>query len=225
MKILNSDKKIWRIIRRLLNLRDLKCTYWNDDAGNIFTFLPHFFSDKKKICYRGCWQNEAYFKIIEQDIRNDFTFILPLKDQNIELAAYILNTNSVSIHVRRGDYLQEPLLAGICEEEYYNKAIVCMNNLVLNAQYIVFSNDIHWCKQHLKFSNARYVDWNRGLDSYVDMQLMSLCKHNIIANSTFSWWGAWLNKNLSKKVIAPQKWVNNNQFDTSTITPADWIHI
>ena len=95
-----------------------------------------------------------------------------------------------------------------------------------NPYFFIFSNDIEWCQENIKLENSYYVDWNTGENSYKDMQLMSLCKHNIIPNSTFSWWGAWLNKNPNKIVIAPEKWFNEcSNINDLGIVPEKWVKI
>jgi len=116
----------------------------------------------------------------------------------------IKNLKSVSIHIRRGDYITNKTGPKFIGLDYYIKAIRTIENKVKNPTYFIFSDDIVWGKQYLKLKNISYfVDNNHGKDSYKDMQLMSLCKHNIVANSTFSWWGSWLNTNKNKVIIKP----------------------
>jgi len=100
------------------------------------------------------------------------------------------------------------VLGGLASVEFYNEAITYMESNVKNARYFVFSDDIEWCKNELRLNNAEYVDWNKGEESYKDMQLMSMCKHNIIPNSSFSWWGAFLNKNKLQICVCPERWSN-----------------
>ena len=98
-----------------------------------------------------------------------------------------------------------------------------MSTLIDNPTYVIFSDDIAWCKDNINVDNARFVDWNTGAQSFEDMHLMSLCKHNIISNSSFSWWGAWLNANPDKKVIAPNKWIHYT--NALGILPKEWIKV
>ncbi|AJI74371.1 glycosyl transferase 11 family protein [Francisella philomiragia subsp. philomiragia ATCC 25015] len=176
-------------------------------------------------CYLdGYWQSEKYFKKITKDIYDAFTFE-PLDSINFEFLKNIQDYNLVSIHVRRGDYVNHPLHGGICDLEYYNKAISFIRSKVANVHFLVFSNDILWCKDNLKLDRVTYIDHNRWMDSYKDMHLMSLCKHNIIANSSFSWWGAWLNQNDDKIVIAPSKWFNDDKINQKDICPNSWVRI
>lgn len=173
--------------------------------------------------YNGFWQSEDYFKPIEQKIRDAFVFREELLSKKTKEEALILqNCDSVAIHVRRGDYLKLKHY-GLCSITYYNEAISFMRGRVPNLKFVFFSDDIEWVKRHLKCDGASYVSRNRGKDSWQDMYLMSCCKHNIIANSTFSWWGAWLNSNKEKIVIAPKPWVDfSPDYD---IVPKEWIRI
>lgn len=162
--------------------------------------------------YDGYWQNENNFLPIRDKILEVFSFPQFNDKRNIELAELITNKRAVSCHVRRGDYLKDPLY-GVCTSEYYVKAIDEINRKVSPDLYCVFSDDIKWCKENLgeiigKDKEIVFVDWNKGENSFRDMQLMSLCNHNIIANSSFSWWGAWLNNHDDKVVVAPNIWMN-----------------
>lgn len=172
----------------------------------------------------GYWQSESYFAEIERQIREDFTFP-SLDAANQLIANQIRSTNAISLHVRMGDYVNHPLHGGICTKEFYLRAIDIIKDKVEDPQFFIFSNEIDWCKNNLPLANAVYVGGNDGENSYRDMQLMSLCKHNIIANSSFSWWGAWLNSNINKIVIAPAKWFNDPQINTSDLLPASWVKI
>ena len=179
-------------------------------------------------CYlSGYWQSENYFKDIEQIIRHDFVFRQQLNDQSAEIATQILSADSVSLHIRRGDYVTNAeSVHSNCTTGYYSKAISYMNEQLANPSYFIFSDDIDWVKKNLKIKAEHcFVNHNSGLDSYNDMHLMSLCKHNIIANSSFSWWGAWLNSNKDKIVVAPKKWFNNDKLIANDIVPSLWVTI
>lgn len=217
---IQNRKWIYRKIRRAFNL---KKSYHEEKLN--FTYDHDMFSDSKSGYYYGFWQNEEYFIEVSKEIRNDFEF-KPLGDQqNIQILEKINNTNSVSIHVRRGDYVDHPSFGGICEKDYYQDSIQYIKSKTSSPKFFVFSNDIDWCIKNLDIEDAEFISWNSGTDSYIDLQLMGACKHNIIANSSFSWWGAWLNKNSNKIVIGPKKWLNDNNYDTSTILPKDWIRL
>ncbi len=134
---------------------------------------------------------------------------------------------TVSIHIRRGDYVQHPFFKDICTISYYKNAIKYIRNNAEIDLFCIFSNDIQWVKnnfsEELTDIETVFVDWNKGNDSFRDMQLMSVCNHNIIANSSFSWWGAWLNNNKDKIVVAPYKWMNKDL--KSTPICESWIKI
>ena len=140
-----------------------------------------------------------------------------------EIVRQIKDTVSVSVHVRRGDYLKESQYGVIRGFNYYNRAIQLMQKLCPNAVFYVFSDDIEWVRIQMQGYNAVFIDWNKGDDSFKDLLLMSLCRHNIIANSTFSWWGAYLNRNSKKMVVCPDHWM----VDEPTVgrVPVDWILI
>lgn len=210
--------RLWQIGKRILPIRKTMCI---EPASGAF---EHSILENAKDCYYdGYWQNERYFKTIRKDILKAFT-PLQMSDKSIELSKKVRSCHSLSIHVRRGDYVNHPLYSGICNEEYYEKAIdyVRKNNHL--DVCCVFSNDIPWCKKHLASSldgiQIIFVDWNKSSNSYEDIFLMAQCQYNIIANSSFSWWGAWLNVHPCKMVISPSKWNNspNSQFEI----PSEW---
>ena len=177
----------------------------------------------------GYWGSEKYFKDIEEIIRNEFTFKNKPDPTNQKMISRINNCNSVSIHVRRGDYVKDEKTNkyhGVCNLRYYLKSVAFIAKKIIKPQFFIFSDDPLWTKQnlHLKFPSI-YVDHNVGRKGYEDMRLMSKCKHNIIANSSFSWWGAWLNNNKNKIVIAPKKWFNDKTIDTRDLIPKDWARL
>ncbi len=189
-----------------------------------FEYYEPYLQHVKDSYLIGYWQSEKYFAHIKDDLRK--TFIFPdLIGYNLELMQKMSETNSISIHVRRGDYVGHELYDNICNLDYYKKAIQYIQTNVDNAKFFVFSNDIEWCKANIGINDAIYVTGNTGCDSYRDMQLTSLCKHNIIANSSFSWWGAWLNNNPNKLVLVPHKFFNGDVYNESDIYPTSWIKI
>lgn len=190
----------------------------------------HYWPEIKNVsrcCYlAGYWQSEKYFKNVATTIRADFTFKNSLSKLNAELAEQIRHVNSVSLHVRRGDYakdLKTNATHGLCSLDYYQTAIRCISDQIKQPHFFVFSDDIAWVQNNLQIGfPCQYVDHNQGVDSYNDMNLMSMCQHNIIANSSFSWWGAWLNPNPDKIVIAPQKWFANKN-NVKDLFPQGWV--
>ena len=187
---------------------------------NVINDNFHYQEIKNNKFLDGYWQSEKYFIESEIDIRND----LKINETMIHyiMNKYpILNKETVSMHIRRGDYLNLQDNHPVQPLDYYNKAYDLINDLNINV--IVFSNDMQWCKNNIKFDNITYIE---GETNIVDMYIMSLCKHNIIANSSFSWWGAWLNENVDKKVIAPINWFGpSSTLYVGDIIPEKWIKI
>ncbi len=178
--------------------------------------------------FDGYWQNENYFKECRDCILREFSFPkFEYNTNNEHIYNLIKRKNSVSIHIRRGDYINISSTQGICTIQYYINAIKKLKEYIIPSIFIVFSDDIEWCKSNLRHifdeTPTEFIDWNSAQNSYRDMQLMSNCNHNIIANSSFSWWGAWLNTNVDKIVIAPSIWMNDNDF--KDIIPREWIRI
>lgn len=175
---------------------------------------------------QGFWQTEKYFKEIAGTIRNEFTFKTPPSDANRKLADEILQNNAVSIHVRRTDYITDSAsnqAHGTCDLNYYRNAINYIAKHIEAPHFYIFSDDMPWVKENLKFGFATtFIDFNNANTNYEDLRLMSLCKHNIIANSTFSWWGAWLNNYDKKIVIVPEKWFNDKNRSSVDLIPEDW---
>lgn len=173
----------------------------------------------------GVWQVELYFKEFKKVLETDFVFKKPSDKKNIALIKKINNSVSVSIHIRRGDTLASNNPFGfINNTNYYTNALDYANNKIVNPHYFVFSDDMEWVKENLKIPVCTYVDNNKDKNSYIDMYLMSLCKHNLIANSTFSWWAAWLNKNENKIVVMPETWIEKDYWPEG-IFPEEWIKI
>jgi len=199
-----------------------------------FVVEPHFhywrgIKNVSSSCYlAGYWQSEKYFSEAAAQIRRDFSFRLPLECKNAELEKKINQANTVSLHLRRGDYVHKPNAAAtyeLCSLDYYKASIKHVAERIQQPQFLVFSDDIAWAKNNLKIDfQHQYVEHNNGVNSYNDMRLMSLCKHHIIANSSFSWWGAWLNPYSEKIVIAPKKWFAYDA-DTADLTPNEWLLI
>jgi len=220
LAFIGSDIKS-KIMRKIIGN---KKTYYLEREREL-SYKPEVYL-KEKSYFDGYWQNEKYFKNIEDSIRKDFTFKIKLDSQNLNILNDIKSSESVSLHIRRGDYINDSnanrIYGGICEIEYYQKALAMIAEKIINAKFFIFSNEIEWVKKNLKIKNGVYVNLNQGDDSYKDMQLMSNCKHNIIANSTFSWWAAWLNSYGNKIVIGPRVWFNDYDH-INNIMPKEWI--
>ena len=181
------------------------------------------------IYFKGFYQSERYFVDVAGEVREAFAFHPELaSEQTRRLAEQIkADALAVSLHVRRGDYLQPSVwrnTGGVCCLPYYKRAIAEMQRRVGGAHFYVFSDDPEWCRDNLLLDEtAVFVDWNKKADSWQDMMLMSLCRHNIICNSTFSWWGAWLNNNPGKTVLAPDRW--SLLYPTPYLNCPSWIPV
>ncbi len=178
----------------------------------------------------GYFQSEKYFNNIRNVLLEECTIKAKLSDYALKIKQDIESfNNSCSIHVRRGDFTNKDNknIHGSCSLEYYRNAIDYMEKKYNNMKYYIFSDDISWCKENLKIKNIEYIDCVENRIPHEDIYLMSLCKHNIIANSSFSWWGAWLNKNKDKIVISPKRWFTSNylQEQSKDIMCESWIKL
>jgi hypothetical protein len=175
----------------------------------------------------GYWQSEKYFMDAGDAIRSDFDLSCGPSPVSERIAGSIANSQSVSIHVRRGDYVTNSAVGGYHGEQrldYYLASIKHIAQNVRSPHFFVFSDDPVWCRTNLKLEHpVIYVDHNGPETAYEDMWLMSLCKHHVIANSSFSWWGAWLCRNPEKIVIAPKKWFVDESINTIDLVPDTWI--
>lgn len=192
-------------------------------------YIPHITEKiETKTLFYGHWQTEKYFENCVDMVRKQFVFSPFSENENIACCNKMAGEESVAIHVRKGkDYRLWKSTHGICEKDYYTRSINYIREKIKNPIFYVFTDNTQWVKENLIEIDYTLVDWNpiKGKFNYRDMQLMACCKHNIIANSTYSWWGAWLNKNPNKIIIAPEKWVNGleQHLVDNDIIPARWI--
>lgn len=194
-----------------------------------FNFDPKFFTLSEKVYLEGYWQSEKYFIDIEDIIRQELTIKNPLLRNNLDLANQIQSCESVSLHIRRGDYVSDPKTAkihGVCSHEYYLSAIQRLSEHVKKPHLFIFSDDPNRSKNilHIPY-HCTIIDHNDLEAAHEDLRLMSLCKYHIIANSSLSWWGAWLNPNSDKIVITPKRWFNSDGYKTKDLIPDGWIRI
>ncbi len=175
---------------------------------------PNIIEEHRSGYYIGNWQWYKYFDKYKDAVLKELTFKQPLDKINDKLYRQLLmEPYSISIHVRRGDYMSDPKYSDICDLDYYVNAISRAKAIVgLKRHFVVFSNDMTWCEEYIRplinDSFVTFVDWNTGMDSNKDMRIMQACRINIIANSSFSWWAAYMNKRNDKYVIAPKTWIN-----------------
>lgn len=196
-------------------------------------YLEPFFNFDKDFrairgnCYCvGYFQSYKYFDKIKDTILVDFSFKTPLRSNCNDLKFRITNTNSVCINIRRGDFLNNQY-HGTVGNLYYYQAIDILQLSETDITIFVFSDDIAWCEQNLKFSHpTEFVSHEYAGIKFADyLGLMILCKHFIIPNSTFAWWAAFLSQNENKKIIAPKKWFMDSKIDTTDLIPGDWLRI
>lgn len=183
------------------DIRKFKPEYIYNEPFFNYSNIPYH----KNMLLKGYFQSENYFEKNKDkiyDLFNHNGIISSLKQKYGDILS-----NSVSIHVRRGDYLKLQQYHPCPDINYYNNAYNFINSKTLINNVIVFSDDINWCKENIKFNNCTYID---NQNDYEDLYLMSLCDNNIIANSSFSWWGSWLNRKSNKIVIAPKKWFGDS---------------
>ena len=227
----------YKIFRKLIPFRNLrnKLTALNFDKMEIVEeesfcrFEQKLLEISQPSYIKGFFQSEKYFKDIREDLLKDFSLKIELNEQNKNILNNIKSTNSVSMHFRRGDYTKKRVADkyGSCSVEYYKNAVKTIAERISEpVTLFIFSDDINWVKNSVKFDcETVYVDINSGKQGYFDLELMKNCKHNIIANSSFSWWGAWLNENKDKIVVAPKYWMKD--IDTTSenvdIIPESWI--
>ena len=194
-----------------------------------FHFDKNFFHAPRNVILSGYWQSEKYFRGIEDVLRKEFEVSsLPTK-KNKYLAEAINSTVSVGIHVRRVDYVEDKktnLTHGVLSKEYYLNCVNLMCAQLDNPCFFVFSDDPLWARENLIIvSPVTFVSHNGSNEDYEDLRLMSICKHQIIANSSFSWWAAWLNRYPDKKVMVPKRWFNVSDNDTKDLYPSTWYVI
>ena len=213
------DDNIFKDIDLYYVLRENR-EQFNED-GFHYQEIPNFLD--KNILLHGYFQSEKYFKDCEKDIRKMFmSYDIQMSD---EINNLLKNNNTCSIHIRRGDYLNFPDHHPTQNMNYYMKAIKKMPK---DSMFLIFSDDIQWCKDNFPDMPEKFVFIEENKD-YEDLYIMSHCNNNIICNSTFSWWGAWLNNNSEKIVISPSS--NNwfgpamNNYNTKDIIPEKWIQI
>lgn len=219
-------KILWRFRKKLNGKKFLGLTLYSEPH---FEFDKNIFKIEPNTYIEGFFQSEKYFQDIENELRADFQFKNLPDEENQKLIEKISATNSISLHIRRGDYVKKKRyqnLYAACSLDYYKRGVEYISERYPNPTLFIFSDDINWVKENLNLPyGSIYVSHNTGSKSYEDMRLMSLCKHNIIANSSFSWWGAWLNNNKEKIVIAPQKWFNDEKITQTDVIPQSWVKL
>lgn len=193
----------------------------------FFHFDTDFFKHPLDCYLKGYWQSEKYFSAYRSSLLNDFVLKSEKVNNVVHFEEEIQKSASVAVHIRRGDYANKAALDyhGILTEAYYKKAIEFTKRKIDNPSFYFFSDDIDYVKKYFNQENCFFVSGSVSNTHFEDLYLMSKCQNNIIANSSFSWWGAWLNNNPDKIVIAPGKWFNNGPSDTQDLLPPNWVII
>lgn len=192
-----------------------------------FHFDKKFFAAPSTIYLQGYWQSEKFFAPIKDEIREDIVLRPEHIGNILHIGRDIADKCAIAVHIRRGDYNNSEALDmhGMLDQSYYKPAIQLIQDKYPDAIFYFFSDDINWAKQNLPVENAIYVSGNLSKTHLEDFYLMSQCKHNIIANSSFSWWAAWLNNNPGKTVITPKNWFNNGPKDLQDLIPEGWLKL
>lgn len=213
-----------KILRKSINKGIVK---FNEQS---IAFNQQYLQIKAPAFLTGYWQSEKYFMENKSIIANELSIKIPPSDKNQKLLVEIQNCNAVSLHIRRGNYVSVTAfnqVLGTCSLEYYASALDYITERINDPVFYIFSDDIEWAKQNLLSAHKFvFVDINDAKHDYEDVRLMQNCKHNIVANSTFSWWGAWLNNSPDKIIIAPQQWFRGDKnIDSLHLVPENWIRL
>jgi len=221
------SQPLFRTANKMRKLLGLRPAYVELGEGGAFNFnapVASYHTPAELVYLDGYWQNERYFASIASLLRQELT-LPPFTDgRNLPASQQIAaaGAHAVSVHVRRGDYLQFAD-HGLCSVDYYIRALAVVAQTIPSPIFFVFSDDIDWVRAHIPLpATATFIDWNQGPASYHDFHLMSQCRHHIIANSSFSWWGAWLNPHADKLVISPRNWMGNPTVSADRVVPAAW---
>jgi len=216
-----------RLINRLASRKKRSKTHYVENKRTGFE--PEVFKITPNVYLTGYWQSEKYFSEIEGIIRKDFSFKPGVLGDFKGIDSRMAETNSISVHIRRGDYVNDSKVHkahGICSLDYYRNCVNDIAGKVSDPCFYIFSNDPQWVLDNLSIDFPKVVVGEGGnFKDYEDMHLMSCCKHNIIANSSFSWWGAWLNTNNDKMVYAPEQWFLKKDWNYQDIVPPQWKRV
>lgn len=190
-------------------------------------FDPLIFKAPSNCILDGFWQSERYFKQIASFLQQELSLKTP--SPALRKAKSVLSDSTVAVHVRRGDYVTNPAAAsfhGVCSQDYYRAAVAMIQQRCINSQFLVFSDDPGWCHEHLDLGQPFRLAADLGLNgSAEELVLISCCTHQVIANSSFSWWGGWLNPFPQKLVIAPCRWFADPAIATGDLVPDNWVRL
>jgi hypothetical protein len=192
-------------------------------------FDPEIFDIAGDVYLDGYWQSERYFADIEEILRREFILQVDPDPLTFGLCKLAHAVESVSVHIRRGDYILNPVTRrfhGTCPPDYYGRAARYLADKLKDVHFFVFSDDPAWVRENLSLDYpVTYVTHNGPDKGHEDLRIMTHCKHHIIANSSFSWWGAWLGRHPGKIVVAPLKWLVDEAIQTGDLIPSRWIRL
>lgn len=195
-----------------------------DSTINTPQILDKVLSKYKRVVLAGFFQNPTFINEIATDLRKNFDSEVDLGEECRHILEQVNGRTTISLHIRRGDYLNIPAYNVFNGLDYYNRAIKYFKSVVESPLFMIFTNDPEWVANNLHIdADSIVVICNKGSHSYRDLIMMSKCDHNIIANSSFSWWGAWLNPNPQKIVICPAEWFKGKK--SSEVVPESWIKL
>jgi len=208
--VLHSKSALFRLTRRIV--KHLGLIKWHGAKEKKYNYDDSVFHERGwVVVYNETWTSWKYFDSVKDDVLKVFQFRPVSDEKNKQVLRDLRKKNSVSIHVRLGDYKNSTIHSGLASLEYYRDAVNFIKSKVDNPEFFVFSDDVAGCTKYLNCleqDEVKFIDWNTGLNSYIDMQLMASCKHHIIPNSSFSWWGAYLGRWSGQIVVAPAIWSN-----------------
>jgi hypothetical protein len=212
----------WRVQHLLPYYR--RCAFQED------TLRPYDANIRRTPCdvyLDGYWQSEKYFADVADTVRREFQLREEPSAPSVDLAHHIQAVEAVSVHVRRGDYVSNPRthqVHGVCGLDYYRRCIEYIERRTERPTFFIFSDDPAWTREHLRPEHPTvHVTHNGAARDYEDLWLMSQCGHHIMANSSFSWWGAWLGDHPGQRVVAPRRWFSHSAHNTRDLLPTDWV--
>ena len=223
-----KNKLFSKRFRKLLHLNKYILDFSNIKTEKVCNlYQENLLNIRGNAYFDWFFQTYKYFDKYREKLLHDFALLEPLNEENLTMLHKIQEANSVAVHIRRGDYTTPKCQLELLDLDYYNKAFEIIKNKVSEPHFFIFSNDVDWVSENIKTGASQtIVDINDESHGYFDLELMRNCKHDIIANSSFSWWGAWLNDNPYKIVIAPQKWFKPKREESSEdMIPESWIKI
>jgi hypothetical protein len=225
----NTNAYLFKVFRVITKRFKFFAKFNSNFTEASYNFDPKILKLTSPVILNGYFQSEKYFELIKPKIIDEFSFVTLAKGETLKILKDIQNTDSICVHVRRGDYVlnkETNAYHGTCSLDYYNKAVHVSADGLANPHCFIFSDDHRWVHENLKLDVPyTVVDIHNSDEAHEDLRLMSECKRFVIANSSLSWWGAWLCSNKNKKIIAPKKWFSDSSINTDDLIPSEWIRL